>query len=120
MKNYFKDIRNWFHVLIGLSAGYAITLLFGFPNRENYPLSWNDFGTLLAPVVGAIIVGIVSFLWEIRQNEINKGVFDIRDVYVSAIAGYVGGFICLFVPSLLVAIILTAMSLVVLINSFKK
>lgn len=120
MKNYFKDIRNWFHVLIGMSIGYAITLLFGFPNRENFPLSWSDMRTLLAPIVGAVIISSVSLLWEIRQNEINKGVFDIRDVYVSGIAGYIGGFICLFAPSLIVAIILTAMSLVILINSFKN
>jgi hypothetical protein len=120
MKNYFNDIRNWFHLLIGLSIGYAITLVIGFPNRENYPLSWSDLRTLLSPIVGAVIILGVSLLWEIRQNEINKGVFDIRDVYVSGIAGYIGGFICLFASSLIVAIILTAMSLVVLINSFKK
>lgn len=120
MKNYFKDIRNWFHVLIGISVGYVITLLFGFPNRENFPLSWNDLRTLLAPFVGAVIIFGVSFYWEKQQDIIRKGASDMRDVYVSAIVGYIGGFICLFVPSLIVAIILTVMSLVVLINSFKK
>jgi hypothetical protein len=120
MKNYFKDIRNWFHVLIGISVGYAITLLFGFTNRDNFPLSWNDLRTLLAPFVGAIIVWGISFFWEKEQDKIKENVSDMRDVYVSAIAGYIGGFICLFVPSLIIAIILTVMSLVVLINSFKK
>lgn len=120
MKKYFKDIRNWFHVFIGMSVGYTITLLFGFSNRQNFPLSWDDLRTLLAPIVGAVIIFGFSLLWEIRQNKINKGVFDIRDVYVSGIAGYIGGFICLFAPSLIVAIILIAISIILIVKDIKK
>ena len=120
MKNYFKDLRNWYHVLIGFTLGYCITLLFGFPNRENFPLSWEDFRTILAPIAGAILVGLGAFQWEKRQDKISEGSSDMRDVYVSMITAYLGGVVALFYANLITAIILTGISFVVFIRNYNK
>ncbi len=119
MKKYFKDIRNILHSFIGLVLGYDITMLFGFPNRENYPLSWSDLRTLLAPFVGAIIVWIISFYWEKEQDKIRKGASDMRDVYNGFAFAYIGGFIALFIPSLLVGGVLSFLAFVLFLKGRK-
>jgi uncharacterized membrane protein len=120
MKKYFKDIRNILHSFIGLVLGYDITMLFGFTNRDNFPLSWGDLRTLLAPFVGAIIVWIISFYWEKEQDKIKKNVSDMRDVYNGFAFAYIGGLIALFIPSLLVAVVLSLLAFVLFLRSFKK
>jgi len=120
MKEYFKQSRNWYHVLIAFTLGYDLTFLFGFSNRENFPLSWEDFRTILAPIAATLLIGLGAFLWEKRQDKIVKNISDMRDVYVSMIAAYVGGVVVLFYPNLVVSIILTAISLVVFLKHHKE
>ena len=120
MKTYFKDIRNLYHVLIGFTSGYDLSVIFGFGNRDKFPLSWDDLRTLLAPVACAVVVGWFAFLWEKRQDKIAKGSSDMRDVYVSMIAAYLGGFIALFYPNMIAAIILSGISIVILAKHYKK
>lgn len=120
MKEYFKQSRNWYHVLIAFTLGYDLTFLFGFSNRENFPLNWSDFRTILTPIVGALVVGYGAFKWEKRQDKIVKNISDMRDVYVSMVAAYVGGVVVLFYPNLVVSIILTGISLVVFLKHYKQ
>ena len=120
MKKYFSDIRNVLHSFLGLVLGYDITMLFGFPNREKFPLSWDDLRTLLAPVVGAVIVGVASFLWEKRQDKIIKNISDMKDVLNGAVFAFVGGTIALFTPSLLIAFVLSGIALVLFFKNYKK
>tara|TARA_R110000868_G_scaffold234980_1_gene488675 strand:+ start:12 stop:374 length:363 start_codon:yes stop_codon:yes gene_type:complete len=120
MKNYFKDLRNWYHILISIALGYDITLLLGFPNRENFPLSLEDFRTILAPIVGAITIGFAAFQWEKRQDKIAIGSSDMRDVYISMIAAYIGGVVSLYFPNLITSIILTGIAFVVFMRNYKK
>ena len=120
MKKYFSDIRNILHSFLGLVLGYDITMLFGFPNREKFPLSWDDLRTLLAPVVGAVIVGVASFLWEKRQDKIIKNISDMKDVLNGAVFAFVGGTIALFTPSLLICFILSGIALVLFFKNYKK
>jgi uncharacterized protein YacL len=119
MKKYFKDIRNILHSFIGLVLGYDITMLFGFTNRDNYPLSWNDLRTLLAPIVGAVIIFGFSFYWEKQQDKIRKGASDMRDVYNGFAFAYIGGFIALFIPSLLVGGVLSFLAFVLFLKGRK-
>lgn len=117
MKKYFLDIRNVLHSYLGLVLGYDITMLFGFPNRENFPLDWRLF---LCPIVGALLVGFASFLWEKRQDKIVKNVSDMRDVLNGAVFAFVGGAIALFYPSLLITFILSGIALVLFFKNYKK
>jgi len=116
MKKYFSDIRNVLHSFIGLVLGYDLTLLFGFPNREEFPFDYRFF---LSPIVATIIVGFISFLWEKRQDTITPNVSDMRDVYNGMAFAYLGGLICLFAPSLIIAIIISAIGLVLFLKTAK-
>lgn len=120
MIKYFSDIRNILHSFIGLVLGYDITMLFGFPNRDNFPLSLNDLRTLLAPLVGAVIVWGISFYWEKEQDKIRANASDMRDVWNGFTFAYIGGLIALFIPSLLVAGVLSLLAFVLFLISFKK
>jgi len=119
MKKYFNDLRNILHSFIGLVLGYDITILFGFTNRNNFPLSWDDMRTLLAPFVGAIIVFGISFLWEKQQDKIKVNASDIRDVYNGFVFAFIGGLIALFFSSLLMAAILSFFSLLLFFKNYK-
>ena len=120
MKKYFSDIRNILHSFIGLSLGYDITMLFGFPNRENFPLSWDDLRTLLSPVWGVILVGVISYLGENSQDKITANVSDMNDVYNGMAFAFIGGIIALFIPSLVIAFILSGISLVLFLKNYRK
>jgi len=115
MKKYFSDIRNVLHSFIGLVIGYDLTLLFGFPNREEFPF---DYRIALMPIVGAILVWGLSFFWEKRQDTITPNVSDMKDVWNGFVFAYLGGLLCLFAPSLIVAIIISAMGLVLFLKMF--
>jgi len=119
-KQYIKDIRNWYHVLIGFAVGYGLILLFGFNNRENFPLSWSDFRTLLAPIVGGILVGFASFLWEKQQDKVSPNSSDMRDVACSGISAFIGGLSAIIYGNIVVAIILLGISTVVVFKHFKN
>jgi phosphotransferase system glucose/maltose/N-acetylglucosamine-specific IIC component len=110
MKEYFKQLRNWFHVEIGVNVGYILTFVFGFTNRENYPLTWNDFRTLLGPIAGAIAVVLAAAYWEYRQDKISAHTSDKRDIFTSGISAYIGGVISLFAFNWYVAIAMTILS----------
>ncbi len=120
MKTYFSDWRNLLHVLIAFTIGYDITIIFGFPNRDNFPLSWNDLRTLLAPTLGAIVSAFISDRWEGHQEKISVGSYDKRDVICGFVFAYIGGLTALFYNNLITAVILTAISLVVIYNELKK
>lgn len=117
MKTYFSDWRNWLHVLIGFTVGYCLTIFFGFPNRENFEFDWRLF---LTPLAGGILVAGGSLLWELRQDRITPNVSDMRDVATSGVFAYIGGLTALFYNNLITAVILTAISLVVIYNELKK
>ena len=119
MKNYFKNLRNWFHVIGGMILGYGITLLFGFQNRENFPLSWNDLRTLLAPIVGAILVAGLALKWETEQDKVTDNDSGTKDIIVSGISAYLGGVICLFAPNVYVAVILNTICLVLIYRDYQ-
>jgi hypothetical protein len=120
MRKYFSDIRNILHSYLGLVIGYGLTILFGFPNRDNFPLSWGDLRTLLSPLVGAVIVWGLSFYWEKKQDEITKNVSDMRDVWNGFAFAFIGGLIALFFPSLLVLGICSSIALILFLKYRKK
>jgi hypothetical protein len=119
-KNYFKELRNWYHALIGSTLGYDFSLIFGFPNREKFPLRWDDLRTLLAPVACTVIVGFGAFLWEKRQDRIKENSSDMRDVYFSMVATYLGGFVSLFCPNWYIAVFFTIISVIIVKKHYKK
>ena len=119
MKNYFKDIRNWYHVLIGFTFGYLISLVL-FSNREKFPISWEYFNNLLYPIVGAILVGFASFMWEREQDKITPDVSDMRDVYVSGLSALLGGYMTMIFDSWFIAIPLVIISALLVIFKYKK
>lgn len=119
LKQYFSDIRNYYHAFISLTLGYDITLAF-FSNREKFPISWEYWNNSLYPIVGGVIVGIVSALWERRQDKIRNGASDVRDIYNGIIMAIVGGYISLFYGNLFIALTLTILSVLVIVKNYKK
>lgn len=115
-----KNKRNYFHVIGGMILGYGITLLFGFPNRENFPLSWNDLRTLLSPIAGAVLVAGMAIKWETEQDKVTVNTTAKQDIIVSGISAYLGGVICLFAHNVYVAVILNAICLVLIYKDYKK
>ena len=87
MKNYFKRTRHHLHAIVGITAGFLVSLALswvwlGFRNLEALDKAiW-----FLAP---AFIIGLI---WEWRQGKINK-----MDILVSGIAistgVYLGGIV---------------------------
>jgi hypothetical protein len=120
MKKYFSDLRNILHSFIGLVLGYDFTILFGFTNRDNFPLNWDDLRTLLSPLAGAITVCIISFYWEKYQDKIRVNASDMRDVWNGFAFAFIGGFIALFFSSLLTAAILSFLCLLLFFKNYKK
>ena len=114
------NLRNYFHVIGGLILGYGLTLLFGFSNRENFPLSWNDFRTIAAPIVGAVIVCGLALKWELEQDKVTDNETGKTDILISGFSAYLGGIICLFLPNLYVAIILNLVCLVFIYRDYQK
>jgi hypothetical protein len=110
--------RNNLHIFIGACLGYALTMLFGFPNRDNFP---NDFRLYLAPIASSIIVGIIAFFWERYQDTIRVNASDINDVWRTMIGCYFGGLFAMFYSNLLFASIGLFISFgIVLIDVRKK
>lgn len=95
--------RNFKHILIGFALGYALTMLFGFPNRVEFPYDWRLY---LAPIFACIPVGFIAGVWEYRQDKIRSGAYDINDVYRTMIGCYFGGLLSLFFANLLLACVL--------------
>lgn len=119
-QQYIKNIRNWYHVIIGLSFGYTICLVL-FSNRENFPISWfywNNYA--LPPIVSFILLGIGSFLWERKQDKIKENSSDMRDVYVSAISGLLGGYIAMTYANIWIAVITNIIAIYILLKHYKK
>lgn len=117
---YFKDKRNWYHALVATPISMMLMLYFGFNDREEYPLNWNDLRTLLAPTVTAIILGVFAKLWEKRQDKIRENSSDMRDVYFTMIASFVAGLLTLFWHNWHLIISLTLLSIYLIIYKNKK
>jgi hypothetical protein len=108
--------RNNLHLIIGASLGYALTMLFGFPNRDNFP---NDFRLYLTPIASCIIVGFIAFFWEKYQDTIRVNASDINDVWRTMFGCYFGGLLALFYSNLLVASLLLAVSIYLIVKELK-
>lgn len=126
-KEYLKDIRNWYHVFVGIPIGYALILLFGFNNRKEYPynftLTWEDFdihNLILPPFIILVFLGVGSFLWERRQDRIKEGSSDMRDVYVSMISGLVGGYLAMIYGNIWIAVFTVVLAMWLVVKHYKK
>lgn len=117
---YFKDKRNWYHALVATPISMMLMLFFGFNNRQEYPLNWNDLRTLLAPTVTAIILGAIAKLSEKRQDKIRENSSDMRDVYFTMIASFGAGLLTLFWHNWYLIIFLTLLSIYLIIYKNKK
>lgn len=119
LKQYLRDIRNLFHVIVGISFGYALGFVM-FGNRDKFPIEDGYYGNLLACLVVSIPIGIASFLWERHQDKITENSSDMRDVYVSMISGAVGGLLGMLWGNVFVSVIVCGISTVLIVKHYKK
>jgi len=118
-KNYFKEIRNWYHFIVGVTAGYLITLVL-FSNREKFPISWEYWNNALYPLAGGVFVAIASLLWEKRGDKIKPNSSDMRDVWFSSVSAVLGGYLSMIYASWYIAIPMTVLSAYLIIKHNKK
>jgi H+/Cl- antiporter ClcA len=119
MKEYFKDIRNYYHVILGITIAFDLFILFNI-NLSTFPINkehLNNLGTLL---LGGIFAGILAFFWEKRQEQKYNAPFDKRDVVLTMISGVLGGVLALLYPSYVLLTILTVLSVYLVTFHEKK
>ncbi|WP_445453082.1 hypothetical protein [Flavobacterium sp. 25HG05S-40] len=119
-KTYIKDIRNWYHVLIGLAVGYDFSLLL-FCNRQSFPLSLEHPTNYFYPFLGGVLVCVVSAGWEYAQDKMTrKDVSDSRDIFMGGFGAAIGGYITMLYASWYFAIPISIISSIVFFKHYKK
>jgi hypothetical protein len=117
---YFKDKRNWYHVLVGIAIGYFLSVAF-FSNRNYFPLSFEYFNNYLYPFLAAIGSMVFATFWEKRQDKITgKSVSDIRDIFFTGFGGLLGGYITMVFASWRFATLLIMVAVILIIFKHKK
>jgi len=118
-QQYFKDIRNLYHFLVAFPIGYLICVVL-FSNREEFPLSWEYWNNYGYPGAAFVFVGFFAFLWEKRQDKIADSTSDMRDVILSAVSAFLGGYLAMIYSNLWIGIGLTVLALIWAYLHFKK
>lgn len=110
-------MRNLYHYIVGFTFAYIIFIVLGI-NTVNFPISLEYWNNAFTPLLGAIFVAIPAFFWERNQEIRFNAVFDINDIYRSAVGGLLGGFIAMIYSSWYIVIPMAVISSYLLI--FKR
>lgn len=119
-KTYFKDIRNWYHPVVGITINYVLSLLI-FCNRVEFPLSLEYWWNYLYPFICSVPTFFLAFYGEKKQDEMTgRSVSDMRDVYFTGFPSLIGGYLSMILPSWYIAFFLITVTIILITFKHKK
>ena len=113
------NIRLLYHAIDGITIGYLAFLILGF-NTQNFPLDAEHWNNYLCGLIAFLPAAFVCFKWDKWQQERWGATPSMLKVVLTGFAGIIGGCLEMIYPSWIVAIVLTAVSVISVLKHYKE